>query len=93
MTTEIKVVQNSVNQALSTLSSSAQTLKTPFSKEISRNNQMDLVEKIGDINKTYASLIQQYKTLLLNNIEVTNETVEAIAKMDENIATSMIKSR
>src|SRR5690625_7092367 len=58
MSTEIKIVDSPINQAVSTLKGSAATFESDFPSEIKGENELELLEKFNHINQTYASLIQ-----------------------------------
>lgn len=82
---EIKITEAPIRQSVNALSTSSQALSS-FISTIEGENQLECIAKITEINQTYISILEQYKTLLLQNSNVTEDTVEELIEKDRGIA-------
>lgn len=89
MSTEIKIVDSPINQAVSTLKGSAATFESDFPSEIKGENELELLEKFNHINQTYASLIQTYQALMLHHVESTKSSVQSLKDLDSSLANTI----
>lgn len=82
---EINITEAPIRQSVNALSTSSQALSS-FISTIEGENQLECIAKITEINQTYISILEQYKTLLLQNSNVTEDTVEELIEKDRGIA-------
>ena len=82
---EINITEAPIRQSVNALSTSSQALSS-FISTIEGENQLECIAKITEINQTYISILEQYKTLLLQNSNVTEDTVEELIEKDLRIA-------
>ncbi|MGY0692377.1 DUF5344 family protein [Virgibacillus sp. FSP13] len=89
MSTEIKIEQNPIKQAISVLEGSAQNFESAFPEKIEGENQLDLLDQLNQLNHSYSSLIESYKLLLLHHINITEGSVESLIETDQLLADYM----
>ncbi|WP_106498331.1 YwqI/YxiC family protein [Lentibacillus sp. Marseille-P4043] len=85
MSTEIKIVQNPIKQAVTNLQSATQDFESSFTDKIEGENHLDLLEQLNQLNRTYSSLIKFYQSLLLEHINATENSVETLIETDQSI--------
>lgn len=86
MSTEIKIVHHPIDQAMTTLKGSVQSLQASFPSEIKGDNQLEFLKQVNDLNEAYSALLNNYQTLIRQHIEVTEESIEAIKETDQSLA-------
>lgn len=86
---EIKVNNPLAKSATTTLSTSTKGLSSFVNMEDGEDSKLTLIEKINEINHTYETILDQYKTMLLKNVDMTEESIEALTETDEELATQM----
>ena len=86
---EINITEAPIRQSVNALSTSSQALSS-FISTIEGENQLECIAKITEINQTYISILEQYKTLLLQNSNVTEKTVEELIEKDLRIADAIL---
>lgn len=86
---EINITEAPIRQSVNALSTSAQALSSSI-PTIEGENQLECITKINEINQTYISILEQYKTLLLQNSNVTEDTVEELIEKDLRIADAIL---
>jgi len=86
---EINITEAPIRQSVNALSTSAQALSSSI-PTIEGENQLECITKINEINQTYISILEQYKTLLLQNSNVTEKTVEELIEKDLRIADAIL---
>lgn len=86
---EINITEAPIRQSVNALSTSAQALSSSI-PTIEGENQLECIAKITEINQTYISILEQYKTLLLQNSNVTEDTVEELIEKDLRIADAIL---
>ncbi|MDQ0273322.1 YwqI/YxiC family protein [Cytobacillus purgationiresistens] len=90
MSSEIKILKNDVDEALSKLQSSTNALTTSLPASIGSNNVLDTVKKMNQLNQALNQVAEAYKALLQQNEESTRQSVEFMAEADKQIS-SFIK--
>ncbi|MEI3611231.1 DUF5344 family protein [Pseudogracilibacillus sp. SO30301A] len=86
---EIKITEAPIRQSVNALSTSTQALSSSIST-IEGESQLECIAKINEINQTYILILEQYKALLLQNSNVTEDTVEALIEKDRGIADAIL---
>lgn len=86
MTSEIKIVHVPIDQAISSLKESVQSVQASIPSEIKGDNQLGFLERVSDINRTYSLLLNEYQALLTEHIGETETSIEKIEEMDESLA-------
>ena len=86
MTSEIKIVLVPIDQAISSLKESVESVQASIPSEIKGDNQLGFLERVNDINRTYSLLLNEYQALLTEHIGETENSIEKIEEMDESLA-------
>ncbi|WP_404469220.1 YwqI/YxiC family protein [Sutcliffiella horikoshii] len=89
MSTEIKIKQSEIEQALSQMKSSSEALTSSFPTAIGSGNRLDVVNKLNEINRTLEQLTENYKALMLHNEEMTRQSVEQMVEKDQQLSSNM----
>ncbi|MGE7763991.1 YwqI/YxiC family protein [Peribacillus sp. NPDC096540] len=89
MGAEIKVKQEEIEQALTTLKSSTNALQTSIPSNIDGNNVLDVVNKLNRLNQTMQQVTEAYKSLLLQNEEATRRSVEFMVETDQQLSSNI----
>lgn len=89
MDTEIKLEQNPIKQAVSTLKTSTQHIEADFPEETKGENELTIMEQLVQLNKTYANLLESYQTLLQKHVQMTEKSVDTLVETDETIANQL----
>jgi superfamily I DNA and/or RNA helicase len=89
MSGEIKIKYGEVDEALSNLISSTNTLKPSSPQGIQGSNVLDSVEKLETLNQSLNKLLESYKLLIMNNAESTKQSVQAMKDTDQELSSSM----
>ncbi|WP_404446509.1 YwqI/YxiC family protein [Sutcliffiella horikoshii] len=89
MSTEIKIRQSEIEQALSQMKSSSEALTSSFPSSIGNGNRLDVVNKLNELNRTLEQLTENYKALILHNEEMTRQSVEQMVEKDQQLSTNM----
>lgn len=85
---EIKVVDHAVDGALTSLKQSAQDFESDLTIDKGQN-QLNLVDKIEEINQQLDELVNSYRALLLQNEKDTRNAVEALKEADRLAASGL----
>ena len=87
--TEIKIVQNEVENSLSELKSKAEGFNTT-SMEISfPESHLAFLDEITSIESRYYQLIEQYKNLLLRTEQDMRTAIEQMVQKDKELSQQM----
>lgn len=86
MSKEIVVTHGPVNEGISQLRSSGQSLDTTFATEIDGDNKLDIITKCNEIKQQYDEVFALFATLFLNNVESTEDAVAAFEETERLIA-------
>lgn len=89
MSEEIKIDYGPVSDALSEMKSSAQTFRSSLPKDFASGNLLEAVKKIEALHSQLQESAEAYKNLLLQNIEATEQSVQAMKEKDEKLAASI----
>lgn len=88
MSKEIKMNYGEVEAALNKLKASTNQL-TVSPKEIPGYNNLEVVDKLIELNEGLHNLTKVYKKQLLANIGSTNESISALKEADELLSSSI----
>jgi hypothetical protein len=89
---EIRLVQGEIEENLSKIKSSADSLQPDMPNDIGQGNHLDVVTKLNELNQTMEMMVQSYKELLIRNESSTRESVHNMRDTDKNLS-SHIKVR
>lgn len=89
MSGEIKIKYGEVDEALSNLISSANTLKSSVPQGIQGSNVLDSVEKLETLNQSLNKVLESYQLLLMKNAESTKQSIQAMKDTDQQLSSSM----
>ncbi|WP_106496433.1 YwqI/YxiC family protein [Lentibacillus sp. Marseille-P4043] len=89
MSEEIKIVPYSIKAALADLNATAQSLETTFSKDVSGENILEMVDKMNGIKQAYEEILTSYQTLLTTNVEETRQAIESFVENERTIASAI----
>lgn len=92
MNSEIKLLRNDVDTALANLQSSTNTLKAILPLSIGKNNVLDVVDKLEQLNKELTLITESYKSLLLQNEESTRLSVTFMSGVDTELS-SLLRTK
>ncbi|WLV24198.1 YwqI/YxiC family protein [Aciduricibacillus chroicocephali] len=84
--TKINLQESEIQAALNDLNSQADGFSAGFGKTMDGDNQMDMADKIEEINSLYESIKQSYKDILLSHIQSTKKAVHTMKEKDEEIS-------
>lgn len=85
----IKLDQNPVKQAVSSLKAATQNLNSSFPEEMDGESELDLLNQLKQMNNTYAELLDSYQALLLKHIQIMENSVDTLVETDETIANQL----
>lgn len=88
MSTEIKIRYGEVEQALSRLKDSTQALDTSMPSNIGGKNVLEVINRLNELNGKMKVLLTAYKTLLQQNENSTQHSVQMMREADEKLAHS-----
>lgn len=92
MVNEIKVVHGEIEQSLAKVKSSTESLRSDLPKNIGKENSLEVVTKLTELNQMMEQMIDHYKQLLIRNEELTRQAVQDMAQADRDLS-SHIKVR
>ncbi|MCA1061070.1 YwqI/YxiC family protein [Rossellomorea aquimaris] len=92
MVNEIKVVHGEIEQSLAKVKSSTESLRSDLPKNIGKENSLEVVTKLNELNQMMEQMIDHYKQLLIRNEELTRQAVQDMAQADRDLS-SHIKVR
>ncbi|HWI49486.1 MAG TPA: YwqI/YxiC family protein [Rummeliibacillus sp.] len=85
MSTEIKIKQNEIEQALSKMKSSTNALHTSFPSTVGEDNVLTLVQKWKDLHQALEQVLKSYKVLLIQNEEASRQAVQSMIELDRQL--------
>ncbi|WP_338778720.1 YwqI/YxiC family protein [Metabacillus sp. FJAT-52054] len=88
MSEEIVLDIDEVNKAVDGLQSSSQGFTSSLASDFASGNELDAVKKINELNKALQDAADQYKALLLKNIQATKESVQSMKDTDDELAST-----
>lgn len=88
MDTEIKINESEIEQVLQQIKGAAEALESSIPTNMDGNN-LELVVKLTEINQGIEDLLENYKTLVLQNNELTFKSVQQMLETDQQISTSI----
>ncbi|WP_257985220.1 YwqI/YxiC family protein [Bacillus sp. T33-2] len=91
LATEIKIRYTDVEQALAELKAAVSSLETTFPSSIGGQNQLDVVDRLNDLNGKLQSAMEAYQALLLKNDEAVRKSVEMMRDTDRRIASTIAR--
>jgi hypothetical protein len=86
VTGEIKITPIPIDQAISSLKESVQSVQAFFSSEIKGDNQLGLLKEVNEINRTYSLILNEYQALLTQHLTETETSIEKIKETDQSLA-------
>ncbi|MBD1380445.1 YwqI/YxiC family protein [Bacillus sp. IB182487] len=89
MSEEMKIRYGEVESAISKIESSAGSFETSLLKEIAGGNELDVVNKLNELNNLLEEVGEAYKQVLKANNQSVRTTIESIKEADHNIGSSI----
>lgn len=89
MSTEIKIKQSEIEQALTQMKSSTEALASSFPSSIGSGNRLDVVNRLNEINRALEQLTENYKALLLHNEQMTRQSVQQMVEKDQQLSSNI----
>ncbi|RFU65385.1 hypothetical protein D0466_05695 [Peribacillus glennii] len=83
---EIKLRSSDIKAALKEMNSAAEALETSYPSDIASRNQMDIVNRMNEINASMQQALETYKKLLLSNVDSTMKSTEWLEHVDAEVA-------
>ncbi|WP_146548950.1 YwqI/YxiC family protein [Rummeliibacillus suwonensis] len=85
MSTEIKIKQTDIDQALSKMKSSTNTLHTSLPSAIGEDNVLTIIQKWKGLHQALGQVLESYKVLLIQNEETSRQAVQSMIELDEKL--------
>ncbi|WP_054950341.1 YwqI/YxiC family protein [Numidum massiliense] len=85
MSSEIRIVFQEVEQALSELNASSQSLDPSFPLNSREKNVLDTVKKLKECQQLLQQSMLAYKQLLLKNEQATRTAIQTMREADRDI--------
>ncbi|MEH6947112.1 DUF5344 family protein [Bacillus sp. JJ634] len=92
MTQEMKVRYGDVEDAISKIENASDTFETSLMKEIASGNELEVVNKLNELNNMLEEVGQSYKKVLKENNQSVIRSLQHLKEADQNISSS-IKAR
>ncbi|MDL4842648.1 YwqI/YxiC family protein [Aquibacillus rhizosphaerae] len=86
MANEIKINQLELENSLSNIKSTAESLEPSYPTNIGDGNQMDTVRKLNAVNHELERLVEAYKELFLQNEEMTRQSIKEMIDADVDLS-------
>jgi hypothetical protein len=86
VTSEIKITPIPIDQAISSLKESVQSVQAFFPSEIKGDNQLGFLKEVNEINRTYSLILNEYQALLTQHLTETETSIEKIKETDQSLA-------
>ncbi|WP_156185303.1 YwqI/YxiC family protein [Rossellomorea marisflavi] len=83
--TEIKIQYEEAEAALSKLRQSVDSWDTSFPKEIGGENNLEVINKLNELNAQCQKMLETYQELLLDNQETSKKSVEDMEDTDQSL--------
>ncbi|AZB44613.1 hypothetical protein CEF21_21270 [Bacillus sp. FJAT-42376] len=88
MSEQINIDIAEVNKVTDQLQSSSQAFTSSLPSDFASGNELDAVKKINELNKALQDAADQYKALLLKNVQATKESIQSMKETDEEVGAS-----
>ncbi len=85
MGTEIKIQYEEAEAALSKLRQSVDSWDTSFPKEIGGENNLEVINKLNELNAQCQKMLETYQELLMDNQETSKQSVEDMEETDQTL--------
>ncbi|MBV6682566.1 YwqI/YxiC family protein [Bacillus sp. JRC01] len=85
MSTEIKIQYEEAEEALSKLRQSVDSWDTSFPKEIGGENNLEVINKLNELNALCQKMLETYQELLLDNQQTSKQSVEDMEDTDQSL--------
>ncbi|WP_162596000.1 DUF5344 family protein [Bacillus sp. CGMCC 1.16541] len=86
---EIKLTFNDIEQVVKGMETASSAFEPQLPKDVVKNNQLDVVEEMEQINALLEKVMVSYKAILAQNERMLRHSVEAMKTADESLKTSM----
>jgi Family of unknown function (DUF5344) len=92
MTKEMKIRYRDVEDAISKIENASDAFETSLMKGIAGGNELEVVNKINELNNVLEEVGQGYKKVLKENNQSVIRSLQNLKETDQNISSS-IKAR
>lgn len=83
---ELKLTYNDIEQTLTQLADSANTLEPNIRQKVFGLNQLDTEAKLDELNNLLQGMLQSYQQLLIKNEMAVRQSVHFIEESDASLA-------
>lgn len=83
---ELKLTYNDIEQTLTQLADSANTLEPNIRQKVFGLNQLDTEAKLDELNNLLQGMLQSYQQLLIKNEMAVRQSVHLIEESDASLA-------
>jgi uncharacterized protein YukE len=88
MSEEIKLEDAPIQQSLNELKNNIEGMETAFSKHVSGDSSMEVVDKLRQMKQQLEDINLTYQTALRENTESANLVMERLKETDHTVASS-----
>ncbi|WP_148357616.1 DUF5344 family protein [Peribacillus simplex] len=89
MSEEMKVRYGDVEDAISKIESASEAFETSLMKEMASGNELDVVNKLNELNGMLEEIGMAYKNVLKENNQSVIKILQEIKEVDHNISSSI----
>ncbi|MCM3169368.1 DUF5344 family protein [Peribacillus frigoritolerans] len=89
MSEEMKVRYRDVDDAISKIESASEAFETSLMKEMASGNELDVVNKLNELNGMLEEIGTVYKNVLKENNQSVIKILQELKEADHNISSSI----
>ena len=89
MSNEIKIEFSPIEKALIDLRTSIKALDKTLAEEFEEGNELEMVDECNEIKTYYDELFASYESLLIHNIESTDDAVATLQETERMIGNNI----
>ncbi|WLR41393.1 DUF5344 family protein [Bacillus carboniphilus] len=89
MSKEMKVRYGEVEQAISSIDKTLQSVDSALIKDMASGTQLDLVKKLNEINHLLEETSSNFKDILTEHNQLVNKSLQDLKEADDQISSSL----
>ncbi|PLR92658.1 YwqI/YxiC family protein [Bacillus sp. T33-2] len=93
MNAEIKINYGEIQETLSQFKAAAESMETSVPAGAFGSTQLDVARKLDELNQLLQQVLVSYKSLLLSNINGTEQSVQSMKEADQQVAGQIAQMR